>query len=72
MHRGGVLSVFCHLASFPVNDRHHSLPSSDGFTFENDAVQEEKLPSQRLNNFQGPTFPARTARPRRGEEEGGG
>lgn len=34
--------MFCHLARLPVNHRHHSLPSSDGFTFENDAVQKER------------------------------
>lgn len=45
MHRGGVFAMFRHLASFAVNDRHHSPPSSDGFPFENDAAQEEKVPS---------------------------
>lgn len=45
MHRGGVFGVFRHLASFAVNDRHHSPPASDGFPFENGAEQEEKVPS---------------------------
>lgn len=51
-----MLGMFRHLASFAVNDRHHSPPSSDGFPFENDAAQEEKVPSHVWITFRAQHF----------------